>query len=489
MPPLPLTRMLQRALPRLSAEGRTVINTLGCYNGSYPSASDVAAIAGMPSRYHLARVLRREGLPPLVELGGWARALFWLFQAEATGASLRQLANHEGVPNATAYRLIRRVTGMPWTALRRAGLSVALLRLRDRCDGHSLGAPERPAGPGRPTGSRSNTGASRSSGARPLGQRPWVPRRLSSAVVASVGPAADVSPGRCAQPRHPQGVLSERLLLTGCPFDVAIGEREVACVTRLHAAAIEQIELAPFRDAGSVPTGSTPTRVAIRRAAAYVTNQFAEEIGILDLEQHQQVGAIALPGHPMGIALAPDGRTLFVTTNLDRLCAISLPRGCVLGVLPVPQVCTELTIDRSGRRIYVPTWRAGSILEVDARTLRSLRTFKVGGKVQDVAVSGDGLSMFAANEDGWVDVFHLGTGRHVARIEVGTLAFGLGLCPDETALYVTLLLAGKVAIVDRRALNVIRILETGGRPRRIAFDATGATALVANEAGWVDCVR
>jgi YVTN family beta-propeller protein len=83
----------------------------------------------------------------------------------------------------------------------------------------------------------------------------------------------------------------------------------------------------------------------------------------------------------------------------------------------------------------------------------------------------------------------LGPAGHRARIELGTAAFGLGLSPDEAVLYVTLPGAGKMAVIDQRTLRVNVILTTGGRPRRVAFDVSGAVALVANEAGWVDLVR
>jgi hypothetical protein len=33
------------------------------------------------------------------------------------------------------------------------------------------------------------------------------------------------------------------------------------------------------------------------------------------------------------------------------------------------------------------------------------------------------------------------------------------------------------------------VVSGGGRPRRVAFDALGSVALIANEAGWVDFVR
>jgi|SRR5947208_7573784 len=78
------------------------------------------------------------------------------------------------------------------------------------------------------------------------------------------------------------------------------------------------------------PETATPTRVVVRPNGtyAYVTNQFTEEIGILDLDRRREVGAIAVPGHALGAALAPDAPTRLVTTNLDRLCAVSVTARC-----------------------------------------------------------------------------------------------------------------------------------------------------------------
>jgi DNA-binding beta-propeller fold protein YncE len=65
----------------------------------------------------------------------------------------------------------------------------------------------------------------------------------------------------------------------------------------------------------------------------------------------------------------------------------------------------------------------------------------------------------------------------------------LALSPDEAVLYASLLFDGRVVEIDRERLCLTRSLPTGGKPRRIAFDRTGRSALIANEAGWIDLVR
>ena len=121
MPPLRLTSLLHTALPHVSDNGRALLSVLGCVNGHPPRPKELAEWLGFHDRYQLARALRREGLPPLEVIGGWARTLYWVLEAETSGVSLRELADRERVDPAVAYRLVRRVTGQRWSEVRREG--------------------------------------------------------------------------------------------------------------------------------------------------------------------------------------------------------------------------------------------------------------------------------------------------------------------------------------------------------------------------------
>src|SRR2546421_7800562 len=136
MPPLPLTALLQTALPRMSLASRAVISAFGCLNGKPPCAGESAAWVGRGDRFHLARALRRDGLPPLEQLAGWARVLYWVLTAETTGTTLRQLARGDDMDPAVAYRLVNRLTGQHWSEVRRTGLPGLLPRFHQHCRTH-----------------------------------------------------------------------------------------------------------------------------------------------------------------------------------------------------------------------------------------------------------------------------------------------------------------------------------------------------------------
>lgn len=459
MPPLLLTRLLQSALPDLSATGRAVVSALGCRNGDAPPAAEVAAWVGLRNRHQLARLLRRDGLPPLTELAGWARVLYWTLEAEATGASLLQLAHRDGMDPAAAYRLVRRVTGQRWTEVRRAGVSRTMSRFPARRAGDPAYAP-------RPAARSGNTGL------------PLVPPRFAE------------GPRRALTPRHPDGILAGRVRVAGSPFDVALSRNGIGYVTCIHAAAVECVQSQPPHPIHRIPTGPVPTRFLFgpSEERALVTLQFADEVAVIDLAGRRRTGGIPVPGNPLAATVSPNGRILYVTTNRDLLCRIELARGRLIASVAIPQAGYDLALHPDAPRLYVPTWKAGQLLEVDAESLQTLRTFDLGGIVQDVVVAQDGLTLYAANQRGWLDVIHLGTGRLAGRLDLGAPAISLALSPDDAVLYAGLVFSGRVLAIDQRALAITRVIHTGGKPRRIAFDRVGRTAVVANEAGWVDFV-
>ena len=284
-------------------------------------------------------------------------------------------------------------------------------------------------------------------------------------------------------------------MIDGAPFDVTLSTPCEVLVTRPHAAAMDVLHFNPLRVAHSIRIGPTPTRVLAngRSAAgtrlAYVTMQFAEGIAVIDLERRHQVGSIPVPGHALGAVMSPDGHTLYVTTNQDRLVAISTLQRAVIGTTSIPIGIPQIAIHPSGHRLLVPCWRAGVIVEVEVGTMAITRRFEVGGIVQDVVVAPDGQNLYAANEAGWLDTIHLPTGRRTATFEFGTGALGLALSTDAMYLFVGLLNAGRVVVLQRQGLIERAAITTGGRPRLIAVHPDGDAVLVANEAGWVDLLR
>jgi DNA-binding beta-propeller fold protein YncE len=459
MPLLRLTQVLQTALPHLSSDGRAILSALGCHNGHFSGPSELATWLGFHDRYQLTRALRREGLPPLEELSGWARTLYWMLEAETNGVSLRELAAREQLDPAVAYRLVRRVTGQRWSEVRRAGIHGALTQLRGRCVPRVALHARRP---------------------------------LAIAVGDGVSTRTSFAPSAPEARQGPRlrGIAAERVDIPGAPFDVVCGPGNCVLVTRPHAASIAVLTRGPMRVVQSIKVGPAPTRIAASRTSrwAYVSSQFAEALCIVDLERGEQVGTIPLQGHPLGAVMAPDGRTIYVSTNQDRVFAVSTTQRAVIGSAPIPMGMPQIAVHPSGRWVILPGWRTGSITEVDAQSLQVTRRFDVGGIPQEVTFTPDGQTLYATNESGWLDVIQFTVGRRVATVRFDAPAIGLVITPDGRDLAVGLL-DGRVLLVDRQTLRERATIRVGGMPRLLTANHGGDGILAANEAGWVDVIR
>jgi YVTN family beta-propeller protein len=479
MPPLPVALTIETALPRLSPAGRAAINTLAAARGPIPKVDEMATRLGLQSRYQVARLLRREGLPSFSELTDWMCLLSFLWQAESSSRPLLQLVQSAGMDPATCYRRCKRTLGVPWSVARRRGFAWALVRFLKRCGSpsrHPLPAVPSPAPPG---GSRG----------LPIGRPGDGPAIIG---LGRQGPALrrDSRQAGGFNGRHPRGTLAARLSLHNAPTDVAVAPTGAVFATRAYAARVERLDLAGLKPVASVPVGCNPTRLALDRSGrrAYVSNQFSDSISVIDVLTNRCIDTIPVQGNPAPVVLSADERTLFVTTNADRLYAIDVAAKRVVASIPLPATSHHLTLHPSAARLYVATRAAGTVIEIDTRTWQHARTFAVGGQTQALAVSADGAELYIANETGGLDVVDLEGGTFAASLQLQGRAYGLALSPDNGQLYVGLVSSGRVQVVDRESLRVIRSIVIGGLPRGIVFSPLGDTALVANEAGWVDVI-
>jgi YVTN family beta-propeller protein len=79
------------------------------------------------------------------------------------------------------------------------------------------------------------------------------------------------------------------------------------------------------------------------------------------------------------------------------------------------------------------------------------------------------------------------SGLQDSTIALGGGGFGVALSPDNVQLYVTFPASHVVKVIDRATRAIVKTIQTNGTPRRLAFSVAGETAVIANEAGWVDC--
>lgn len=182
---------------------------------------------------------------------------------------------------------------------------------------------------------------------------------------------------------------------------------------------------------------------------AYVSNELAGTVSVIDTAKDTVVRTITVGGRPRGIEA--HGSQLYVATS-------------------------DTNRERRGAD--------DAIVVVDAASGRIVRKYDAGTDPERFVVSGDGRRLFAANEDaGTVTVTAIPGNTVRAALVVGIEPEGVALSPDGRWVYVTAETSNTVSVIDAAALKVVRSLMVDPRPRSVAFAPDGSRAYVTAEIG------
>ena len=87
----------------------------------------------------------------------------------------------------------------------------------------------------------------------------------------------------------------------------------------------------------------------------YVAELDARQIAVVDPAAGKVVKTIAMPAEPTGLALSPDGATLYVTCAAPKstVCVVDLAGGKIAASIPAGHTATGLAVSPDGKRLYV----------------------------------------------------------------------------------------------------------------------------------------
>ncbi|HEV2750124.1 MAG TPA: hypothetical protein VGV12_06310 [Gemmatimonadales bacterium] len=283
--------------------------------------------------------------------------------------------------------------------------------------------------------------------------------------------------------------LAGRVPLTSRAYAVAISSAGVVYVGQPDLGRLIRADLPNMAFTTSVTVGDTPTEVAFNSTGtkAYVTNQFSQNVGVIDAASNTQTATVPVAGNPFAVIVAPGDSIVWVTTTADSLFGINASSLQIIHRLQLPIISNGFAIRDS--LLYVSTRDAGIVTEINLKTTTVLRTLAVGGAPQGIVVSPDGTQLYIANENATLQFWSLTSNSSLGTTSLAGRGFGLARRPTDGNLYVTTLEAGQVQVVDPTSHAIVQVINVGGIPRRIAFTADGRTGVVANEASWVDFLR
>jgi len=143
--------------------------------------------------------------------------------------------------------------------------------------------------------------------------------------------------------------------------------------------------------ATSVKVGLRPRSVGFLPNAtrAYSTNEADGTLSVVDVASRKVIGIIKLPGEakPMGIAVTPDGRTIYVSTGRgSQVVAVDAATDSVTGSVAVGKRPWGIALTPDGKKLYSANGPSNDVSVVDLATLTVTKTIPAGGVPWGVAI-------------------------------------------------------------------------------------------------------
>jgi YVTN family beta-propeller protein len=233
-----------------------------------------------------------------------------------------------------------------------------------------------------------------------------------------------------------------------------------------------------------IPTGSGPDSIAVapNGKTLYVTSG-GGDITVVNTQTNQVVTTITGLPPLETIAISPDGKTAYVSSpNEDRVVVVDLQTNQAVGSIPVGENPIGVAFSPNGTVAYVVNDDDDNVSVINTATRQSVGTIPVGGEPINAVVSPDGTTLYVDNEKtDNVSVINTATSQVVGTIPAGDEPWGLGLSPDGTRLYVSNDGANTVSVIDTAARQVVGgPIPTGDEPYELAVTPDGKSVYVAN---------
>ncbi len=244
---------------------------------------------------------------------------------------------------------------------------------------------------------------------------------------------------------------------------------------------ITAVDLASGRIIGHLPSGPDPETFAVSPDGSmlYVANEDDNLLSFVDIKARKLVREVPVGGEPEGTAVSPDGRLVVQTSESASLAHVAdAATGEVIDNLLVDTRPRYVAFTPDGKQFWVTSEVRGTLAAFDSATRKRLGKLDfaalklVDSTQSDVFVQPVGIVF---TRDGRRAFVALGRGKLVAEVNPATLklvrsypvgwrAWNLALSVDEKQIYTANGLSGDISVIDIVANKPAGTLKVGGKP-------------------------
>jgi len=207
-------------------------------------------------------------------------------------------------------------------------------------------------------------------------------------------------------------------------------------------------------------------------------------------------------GSPVEGAYSPDGKYLYVTNyamygkgfnreghdicspasgyDTSFLYRVNLANYEIDNIYPVGSVPKVVEVTPDNKFVLVSNWCSYDLKVISIASQKVIKTIKIGRYPRGIAVSNDSKFAYVAEMGGSrIHVINL-EDFSITYIPIGSNPRAIVLSPDNSMMYVTMNLSGKVASWDLTNNKAGKSVKTGKAARSLAISSDGTALFVVN---------
>jgi YVTN family beta-propeller protein len=212
---------------------------------------------------------------------------------------------------------------------------------------------------------------------------------------------------------------------------------------------------------GGTATASVNVEVlepaAQRKEYAYFTNRDDNNVSVVDLETNTVITHIEVGYGPYGVAVSPDGDTVYVTSRENGISIIDAVTNTLTGNIPV--FVDTIAVSPDGKKLYGVSRDEGTLKSIDIASGTILESVEVGPAPHGIAVNNEGTRIYVSSlDDGTVrviDALSLGVIATVAVTDPGDPVWDVEVSPCGSKIYAVSAGSCKLTVIDGQTNSVI----------------------------------
>ena len=222
----------------------------------------------------------------------------------------------------------------------------------------------------------------------------------------------------------------------------------------------------------------------------YVPNAGDGTISVIDPVKGETIDSISLGTNQAshGIALSPDGKTLFAGTGFEgkSLVAINTDTKKVIKDIKFEDGVHGIDISGDGQYLYLTLMNGlgkgdGTLAVFNTANMEKIAEVNTGGGPAHVAVKPDGSQVWVANVNGnSVAVFDAKNNQMIKTISVGEVPNEVAISPDGKWAFVANVNSDLITVIDANELETVKTITAGKAPHGVTVSPDGSELWVAN---------